>query len=173
MSLYFIMAQIMGVLALIFLAYSFQNDNKKTLLKFQIISSFLYAMQYLFLGAFTGCVMNIVCMVRNYLFKEYGGIEISLKWLLIIISAMSLLTMFTYDGLISLLPFLAVFSFTISLWIGNLRLIRIVEAIAAVLYIVSMFMLLREFLHILLSYQQCYLLYIDLILRKVKKRDNI
>ena len=136
MGLYFIMAQIMGVLALIFLAYSFQNDNKKTLLKFQIISSFLYAMQYLFLGAFTGCVMNIVCMVRNYLFKEYGDIEISLKWLLIIISAMSLLTMFTFDGLISLLPFLAVFSFTISLWIGNLRLIRIVEAIAAVLFII-------------------------------------
>ena len=126
----------MGVLALVFLAYSFQNNNKKTLLKFQIASSFLYAMQYLFLGAFTGCVMNIVCMVRNYLFKEYGDIEISLKWLLIIISAMSLLTMFTYDGLISLLPFLAVFSFTISLWIGNLRLIRIVEAIAAALFII-------------------------------------
>lgn len=136
MKINFIIAQVMGVLALVFLVYSFQNDNKKTLLKFQVGSSFLYAMQYLFLGAFTGCLMNMMCMIRNYLFGRDEDIDITLRWLLIILGGMSLLAMFTYDGFISLLPFFAVFSFTISLWIGNLRLIRIVEAVAAILFIV-------------------------------------
>ena len=136
MKINFIIAQIMGIMALVFLVCSFQNDNKKTLLKFQVGSSFMYAMQYLFLGAYTGCLMNIVCMIRNYLFGKDEDIDITLRWLLIILGAMSLLTMFSYNGFISLLPFFAVFSFTISLWIGNLRLIRIIEAIAAVLFIV-------------------------------------
>ncbi|MBR3161565.1 MAG: YgjV family protein [Bacilli bacterium] len=130
------MAQIMGALALIFLICSFQNNNKKILLKFQVGSSFMYAMQYLLLGAFTGCLMNIVCMIRNYLFGKDEDIDITLRWLIVILGTMSLLTMFSYDGVISLLPFFAVFSFTISLWIGNLRIIRIVEAIATILFII-------------------------------------
>ncbi|MEE3342564.1 MAG: YgjV family protein [Bacilli bacterium] len=136
MKINFIIAQLMGLLALVFLVYSFQNNNKKTLLKFQVVSSFLYAMQYLFLGAYTGCLMNIVCMIRNYLFKEYEDVEISLRWLLIILGAMSLLMMFSYDGYVSLLPFFAVLFFTIALWVGNLRFIRIFEAIGALLFII-------------------------------------
>ena len=136
MKISFILAQLMGIGALIFLIYSFQKNNKKTLLKFQIISSFLYAMQYLFLGAITGFLMNIVCMTRNYLFKKYEDIDTSLPWLLLIIGAMSLLTMFSYNGYSSLLPFLAVFLFTISLWNGNLKLIRIFEAVGAILFII-------------------------------------
>ena len=136
MKISFIMAQLMGIGALIFLIYSFQNNNKKTLLKFQIASSFLYAMQYLFLGAYTGFLMNIVCMIRNYLFKEYEEMDLSLRWLLVMLGAMSLLTMLSYNGYASLLPFFAVFFFTISLWIGNLKLIRIFEAIGATLFII-------------------------------------
>ncbi len=136
MKISFIMAQIMGIGALVFLMYSFQNNNKKTLLKFQIVSSFLYAIQYLFLGAYTGFLMNIVCMIRNYLFKKYEDIDLSLRWLLVVLGAMSLLTMFSYNGYVSLLPFFAVFLFTISLWIGNLRWIRVFEAIGALLFII-------------------------------------
>ena len=136
MKISFILAQLMGIGALIFLIYSFQKNNKKTLLKFQIISSFLYALQYLFLGAITGFLMNIVCMTRNYVFKKYDDIDTSLSWLLLIIGVMSLLTMFSYDGYASLLPFIAVLLFTISLWLGNLRLIRIFEAVGAILFIV-------------------------------------
>ena len=136
MKINFLIAQLLGLLALVFLIYSFQNNNKKTLLKFQIISSFLYAIQYLFLGAITGFLMNIVCMIRNYIFKKYEDIDTSRPWLLIFIGLMSLLTMFSYNGYISLLPFLAVFLFTISLWIGNLKYIRIFEAIGAILFII-------------------------------------
>lgn len=136
MQVSFVMAQIMGALALVFLIYSFQNNNKKNLLSFQIVSSFLYAMQYLFLGAFTGFLMNIVCMIRNYLFKKYDEIDISLKLLIIVLGIISLLTMFSYDGYASLLPFFAVFFFTISIWIGNLKIIRIVEAVGAILFII-------------------------------------
>ena len=47
----FIIAQIIGIIALIVLMISFQKNTKEKLLKYQMVSSFLYAIQYLFLGA--------------------------------------------------------------------------------------------------------------------------
>ena len=48
MSINFIIAQILGLIALIVLIISFQKNDKKFLLKFQTISSLLYALQYAF-----------------------------------------------------------------------------------------------------------------------------
>ena len=66
MTINFIIAQIIGILALIILMLSFQKNEKKLLLKYQTTSSFLYAIQYIFLGAYTGSLMNLTCMVRNF-----------------------------------------------------------------------------------------------------------
>ena len=47
----FIIAQIIGIIALIILMISFQKNTKRKLLTYQIVSSFLYAIQYFFLKA--------------------------------------------------------------------------------------------------------------------------
>ena len=65
MSVNFVIAQIIGGVALIILMLSFQKNNKETLLRFQILSSMLYAIQYLFLNTSTGCLMNFACMIRK------------------------------------------------------------------------------------------------------------
>ena len=46
MTINFIIAQVFGAIALIILIISLQKNNKKTLLKYQIFSSLLYAIQY-------------------------------------------------------------------------------------------------------------------------------
>ena len=49
---------------------------------------------------------------------------------------MLFLSYFSYQGWISLLPVIAVISYSIALWIGNLKVVRIVETFSCFLYII-------------------------------------
>ena len=134
--MWFWIAQIFGGVALILLCFSFQQNNKKILLKYQILSSLFYALQYLFLNAFSGCFMNVACVFRNFIFRRYESRRPPVYYLLIVVGVMLLLSYFSYQGWISLLPVIAVISYSIALWIGNLKVVRIVETFSCFLYII-------------------------------------
>ena len=129
----FIIAQVFGIIALIVLIISFQKNTTKKLLKLQVMSSLLYALQYLFLNAYTGLYMNIACAFRNILFYKEKK---SLIKLIIIIVLMIILGILSYSNIYSLLPMIAVIIYSIALWYGNLKIIRIVEVISCSLYII-------------------------------------
>ncbi len=132
----FIIAQIIGGIALIVLIVSFQKNEKKKLLKYQMFSSLLYAIQYVLLGAYTGSLMNLICMVRNFIFNKYENKRPPLYLLIIIITLMVGFSTISYEGLISLLPMIAVVLYSIAIWDGNLKKVRIVEIISCLLYII-------------------------------------
>lgn len=132
----FVIAQIVGGIALIILIISFQGNNKEKLLRHQIVSSLLYAIQYAFLGAYTGSLMNLTCMIRNFIFKRYKTERPPLYWLIIVIILMVIFSLFTFNSFISLLPMLAVVLYSISLWNGNLKIVRVVEIISCSLFII-------------------------------------
>ena len=131
----FYVAQLFGIIALIVLMISFQNNKKETLLKYQIFSSLLFALQYLFLNAISGCLMNIMTMVRNIIYKKFND-RIPIKYLILVIICMIILSAFSYNGLISLLPTLAVILYSIALWQKNLTITRIIEIISCSLFII-------------------------------------
>lgn len=135
MSVNFVIAQIIGGVALIILMLSFQKNNKETLLRFQILSSMLYAIQYLFLDASTGCLMNFACMIRNVIFNKYKDRKVPTYWLGIVLALMILLSVISYNGVISLLPMIAVVLYSCALWNGNLKIVRIIEIISCSLFI--------------------------------------
>ena len=130
----FIIAQLFGLFALIVLIISFNTKNKKRLLKYQIFSCLLYGLQYLFLKAYTGFLMNIVCMIRNYLFYKSKK-KIPIYYLIIIISLIIILGIISYKDIFSLLPISAVILYTIALFKGNTKIIRIFELICCLLYL--------------------------------------
>lgn len=130
----FWVAQFFGFVALVILIISFQRNSKFFLLKYQIFSSLLYSIQYVFLGAFTGCLMNLSCMIRNIIFNNYK--KVPLYWLIIVLFLMILFSIFTFDGFISLLPMFAVVFYSIALWNGNLKIIRIIEMVSCILFII-------------------------------------
>ena len=133
----FIAAQIMGIGALILLLLSFNKNDKKTLLKFQIISSLFYAIQYIFLAAFTGFYMNMICLIRNVIFSKYDdNNKVPIIWLIIVLIVIVILGIYSYDGPISLFPTIGVFIYSISLWQKNLKITRLGEIIACMLVIV-------------------------------------
>ena len=131
----FIIAQIIGIIALIILMISFQKNTKRKLLTYQIVSSFLYAIQYFFLKAYTGFFMSFTCMIRNYIFNRYKN-KVPIYCLIIIILIMISFSILTYSGLISLLPMIAVVLYSFALWYGNLKIIRITEVISCSLFII-------------------------------------
>lgn len=128
------LAQLFGFFALVILIISFQSNNKKTLLKYQIFSSLFFAIQYLCLNAITGCLMNLMTMIRNIIYKMFKKTPLLFVSLIIII--MIILSVFSYNGLISLLPTIAVILYSVALWQKNLKITRITEIISCSLFII-------------------------------------
>ena len=131
----FYVAQLFGIIALVVLVMSFQKDKKGTLLKYQIFSSLLFALQYLFLNAISGCLMNLMTMIRNLIYKKFND-KIPIIYLILVIICMIILSLISYKGIISLLPTFAVILYSIALWQKNLTITRIIEIISCSLYII-------------------------------------
>ena len=131
----FYIAQLFGIIALIVLMMSFQKNQKDTLLKYQIFSSLLFALQYLFLNAISGCLMNLMTMIRNLIYKKFND-KIPIIYLVLIIICMIILSLVSYNGIISLLPTLAVLLYSIALWQSNLTITRITEIVSCLLFII-------------------------------------
>ena len=131
----FIIAQVFGLIALVFIVISFQKNNKKKLLNLQILASLSYGIQYLLLSAYSGAIVNIVCIIRNYIFSKYEK-KIPLYWLIVILIAMLSISVFTYDGVHSILPALAMGLYSCALYSGKLKAIRIADVITCLILIV-------------------------------------
>ena len=61
-------AQGLGLIAVIITFISFQASSRKRILMLQVISSTIFAIGYFILGEFTGAVINLIAVVRNILF---------------------------------------------------------------------------------------------------------
>ena len=131
----FYLAQLFGIIALIILIISFQKNDKNLLLKYQIFSSLFFAIQYLCLNAITGCLMNLMTLVRNVIYKRFNN-NTPLLYLLTVILVMVVLSMFSYNGIISILPTIAVILYSIALWQKNLTITRYTEVISCSLFII-------------------------------------
>ena len=60
-----ILGQIIGILATVITALSYQMNTKKSLLLTQSLATACTCISYLFLGASSGFALTIVCLVRN------------------------------------------------------------------------------------------------------------
>ena len=132
----FILAQIFGLFALCILGYSFQKDNKKNLLGLQTISSLFFALQYMFLFAWTGALMNFICIVRNHTFNKYKKNKIPTKIVLILMVLMIILSYISWAGWISILPTIAIIAYTLALTQSKLKIIRMTEILSCTLFII-------------------------------------
>ena len=134
----FIISQIFGILALLFLYLSFNKNNKHTLLLKQSMSNLMYALSFLFLGAFTGFFSFLMATFRNLLFDKYNEVPNYIVFLVIFV--MTLLSLLSFDGFYSLLPTIGIIIYTYSLSKKNkkknLKTMRISEFIATILCVI-------------------------------------
>ena len=126
MTVYSIIAQTVGILGASLNIGSYQCKKNKSLIFVQLIGSTCFVINYLMLGALTGCFMNTVGSLRNLIFL--GGTK-SRKWWVLAILCLLLVSgmVITWGGLLSLLPFLGMLSVTLAMYTDNGKIIRICQ----------------------------------------------
>ncbi len=65
-----LIAQILGILAMIVVFFSFQQKTQKHIAVLQFVSSSLWTVHFFLLGAYTGCILNIIAVIRDAIFMQ-------------------------------------------------------------------------------------------------------
>ena len=135
----FIIVQLIGAIGYTLLSISFYKKEKKQILYMQIIANIFFTIHYFLLDGITGAISNIVGLISYtaiYIFDslKFGKAKNILS--LIMMCFLFTMTIFAYENIYSILPFVAFLFTMISFLKGNEKIIRICGIIAAVCWLV-------------------------------------
>ena len=121
----FIMGQAFGVLSTLLFFISYQIFDKKKLLIVQTFAAVSICVSFAFLGAISGFLLNIVCILRNiaYYFQKFGT-KINYITTALVVLAMAVSCVLSWQGPVSLLITLALMINSVCLSFGNPQLLR-------------------------------------------------
>lgn len=131
MSEFFIQA--MGFVGLLFFLVSYQIRSNRVLFLFQLLGCIIFSAQMALLGAFTGALSLLVNILRNMLLLKIND----WKWvdnkltLSAVVLLLIIITVYTWAGPISLLPFLSGAVSSVGYWTNNAQKIRLSQLFAA------------------------------------------
>ena len=133
----YVLANIIGVLAIITWSLSIQNKDKKGILIYQVAASVLYGVQYFLLGAFSACLMDFTSALRCLIFyfedKKRGKVSnISFILFAIIILIFGIIS---FKGIISILPIITSLIGLYSIWQNNLNKTRYLFIVNALIWL--------------------------------------
>lgn len=115
-------AQAIGFVGMLFAFISFQRNNNKGILFFQIMATTAFIFHFLLLGAYTGAMMNLLGALRNIVFFYKEKKWASKRYWLYLFNVLYIVCgIMTWKGLYSLLPMVAMVVSTIGLWLNNPR----------------------------------------------------
>lgn len=121
----YIFSQIFILINYLISIATYQCKNRKTILILNLLATFATATSYILLSAYTGLAMTVVATTRNILFllnKKKNQNKITLIFLYVLTI---LLTIFTYDGILSLMTVFATVIYTYSIWQTNTKIYKI------------------------------------------------
>ena len=131
-----IVAQVMGFFAFLFFIFSVQKKSIKELLFFQTIANFLYALQYIFLQAFSAGFMNLISIARCILFTLFKKENHASFWtLFVILGSILVVGIFSFDGFLSLIPLVITAIYAISTFTDHLKITRICFILCGAIWI--------------------------------------
>ena len=134
--LIFVLGQAFGVLALICTVVSMQLKKKRPLMLFQTASEAFIVAQYLVKGAITGSFMAIVSFVRDIIFTKYDKKRAPLWILIVLYIIMTVLTIVSWAGPLSALPYVGSLIYAFTLWYGKTKWIRLGNAVGNSPYLI-------------------------------------
>lgn len=124
--LIYIVAQIIGLIAFVVSLIAYHKKDKKNILNNMVISNILNLIHYLLLGAFSGCITKLLAIFRDYfiILKEKNKKLSNSVYLIVFILLYIIATIFTYNGILSILPLVAAIIYIIFIWNGNEVIIK-------------------------------------------------
>lgn len=133
------MAHILGVLAVAMFLLSFQCKNRRNIIAVNVTSRLLYILQYIFLGAFEGAVLDFMGLLLSFFagYKEKECVARRFKMIMGIIILVLLVTgLALYENIFSLFAIFGIVFEIMALWLTKEKNIRILSLIAAPFWLV-------------------------------------
>ena len=95
---------ILGFISVGLFFYSYQRSKKQKILAIQTVATALSCIQYLLIGALSGFALNIVCIIRNFIYSYRDKKNIK-DWVspLLLALLMAGVSVFSWEGLHSLM----------------------------------------------------------------------
>lgn len=104
MDLKFVLIQLIGVVAWLFIFISYYRKNTDKILMFQVIASILYCIHYYFLGAYSGLLMCALSAIFDYAYYKTDKD----KYLYLVSIPLRIFTgMLYYKSMVDILPIVA------------------------------------------------------------------
>lgn len=136
MTVYEIIAQAVGIVAMVFNILSFQQKSPKGVLTFQLVGGFLFSIHFFMLDAIVGCLLNVIAVIRALIYLNREKLHTDrLSWLMgfIILYILSYALTFAvfgkeftvFNGFIELLPVIGMTVQTISFRLNRVNAIRV------------------------------------------------
>ena len=123
-----IFIRIVGIIGLVLGVAAFQSNKHKGIVIAKLGSEAAFTIQYYLLDAPTGSIMNLVGVVRNFIFYKLVEKDKSTKaamWIFCVIYVIS--AIITWEGPESLLPLVGKLCSTVAYSMNNPRNIRIIN----------------------------------------------
>ena len=120
-----LVGQIMGWVAALMTFLSYQCKDHKKLLVVQTLSSLSICTSYLFLNAWSGMLLNVVCLIRNFIIyrKDIKLFSYSF-WAYVLAGVMAITGVLSWQGPMSLLIVVALAVNTVFLYFPNVQNLR-------------------------------------------------
>ena len=128
-----IIIQGIGFAGLALFVLSFQLKSNKALFLAQSMGSIMFGLQFLLLHQLSGCLSLMLVIVRNFMlmrYQEWAWVRWK-GWIGIYSVFCVAILVFTWNGPISILPYLAVQVGTIMYWTNNAQKIRLANLACA------------------------------------------
>ena len=119
--------QLIGFIGVAFFIISYQIRSNRGLFLCQLLGCLVFTLQFFLMGAYTGALSLIINIIRNLLLLKIND----WKWvksrvtLGVIIALLLAVTLYTWDGWKSILPFISVAVTSIGYWTNNAQKIRL------------------------------------------------
>lgn len=137
-DIFFILAQILAVVAFGLDTLAMQCKKKSGILIMGIASNMTNVLEYAFLGAWTGAISLAIGIVRNitYFIFDKKGLKPNKIVLMIFIFLLIGAGIYTWENTTSLFAMIAIILWTVVSWQDNTKWMRMTEIIIGVMLII-------------------------------------
>lgn len=132
------LAQVLGILVFAGYFITYQQRTRQRILCGHTLTTFLLAVHYLFLGAYSGTALCFLAVVRGLFFSLRGQKKQpqSPVWLAVFLAAACMTGITTWKGPISLLPFAGTILTTLSQWMERPVQMRLFQGCSTPLWLI-------------------------------------
>ena len=121
-----IIGQVIGFVAMAIIVFSYQQKSHKNILTFQMVSGLLFTVHFLLIGAYTGCVSNLIGALRSLLYANRGKNKFTdfKLWPVIFSVVFTVSGIMTWADIYSVFPIIAMVMSSFVLWIDSPKINR-------------------------------------------------